>query len=161
MTALRFPNSPEAIANLALLVLYPIAWFAPLARAGLLPFFTGNELSIASGIADLWSTDLFLAGIVAIFAVVAPYLKTILLAAIQMGRVGGPRWIGVVSIAGKLSMADVFLLALYIVLVKGVGIGHVETAWGLYLFTACVLGSVAISLLTEHRLKVMRFEEAR
>ncbi|MEL6793328.1 MAG: paraquat-inducible protein A, partial [Pseudomonadota bacterium] len=80
---------------------------------------------------------------------------------IQTGLVGGPRWIGVISIAGKLSMADVFLLALYIVLIKGVGVGHVETAWGLYLFTACVLGSVAIALITERRLKAAAVEEAR
>ena len=139
--------------NLALLVLLPIAWFAPLAHAGILPFFSGSELSIASGIVDLWATDIFLAAIVAAFAVVAPYFKTILLAAIHMRLVGGPRWIGVLVIAGKLSMADVFLLALYIVLVKGVGIGHVETGWGLYLFTICVLGSVALAMATERTIK--------
>ncbi|MEL7464624.1 MAG: paraquat-inducible protein A [Pseudomonadota bacterium] len=148
-------------ANLSLLIFYPIAWFAPLARAGLLPFFTGNELSIASGIADLWETDVYLAAIVAVFAVVAPYLKTILLAAIQTGLVGGPTWISVVSIAGKLSMADVFLLALYIVLIKGVGVGYVETAWGLYLFTACVLGSIAVAMMTERRLKAPVVEGTR
>ena len=37
-------------------------------------------------------------------------------------------------------MADVFLIALYIVMVKGVGIGHVASAWGLWLFTFCVRG---------------------
>ena len=45
-------------------------------------------------------------------------------------------------------MADVFLIALYIVVVKGMGVGRVETAWGLYLFTACILASVAISILS-------------
>lgn len=35
-------------------------------------------------------------------------------------------------------MADVFLIALYILLAKGVGVGYVEPAWGLWLFTACV-----------------------
>lgn len=153
MKAPPLPRDWLAVANLSLLALYPVAWLAPLARAGVLPFFTGSELSIASGILDLWGTDVFLAVIVALFAVVAPYLKTILLSAIQLGRVRGPRWIGVVSIAGKLSMADVFLLALYIVLVKGVGIGHVETAWGLYLFTALVLVSLFLALSTERRLK--------
>ena len=43
-------------------------------------------------------------------------------------------------------MADVFLIALYIVVIKGMGIGRVETAWGLYLFTFCILLSLALSL---------------
>lgn len=146
-------NRTLIAANLSLLILYPIAWTAPLARAGLLPFFTGSELTIISGIVDLWETDVFLAAIVAIFAVVAPYLKTILLLSIQVSRVDGRRWIGAVSVAGKLSMADVFLLALYVVLIKGVGIGHVTTAWGLYVFTACVLGSMVIAYLVERDLK--------
>jgi hypothetical protein len=41
-----------------------------------------------------------------------------------------------------------FLIALYIVLVKGVGLGSVETAWGLYMFSGCVLASIVISQLT-------------
>lgn len=135
-------------ANLSLLLLYPIAWTAPLARAKILPFFSGSEISIFSGIADLWESDAFLAVIVALFAVVAPYLKTILLSAIQVGLVPEERWIGVSELAGKLSMADVFLIALYIVVVKGVGIGDVETAWGLYLFTSLVLASLALAILS-------------
>ncbi|MEM7423849.1 MAG: paraquat-inducible protein A, partial [Pseudomonadota bacterium] len=58
-----------------------------------------------------------------------------------------PLW--VIEIIGKLSMADVFLVALYIVAVKGVGIGHVETAWGLWLFTACVLTSIGVGWATK------------
>ena len=46
-------------------------------------------------------------------------------------------------------MADVFLIALYIVLAKGVGVGRVETAWGLYLFTFCVLASMLITHMTK------------
>lgn len=133
-------------ANLSLLVFYPIAWFAPLAHASLLPFFRGTELTIFSGISDLWDSDIFLAIIVSIFAVVMPYFKTILLAAIQFGLVQGPRWMTTLEIAGKLSMTDVFLLAMYVVIVKGVGVGHVDIAWGLYLFTALVLTSLTITI---------------
>ena len=50
-------------------------------------------------------------------------------------------------------MADVFLIAVYVVLAEGVGIGRVETAWGLYLFTACVIGSMAITYLTRKALR--------
>jgi uncharacterized paraquat-inducible protein A len=49
---------------------------------------------------------------------------------------------------GKLAMADIFLIALYITVAKGIGVGRIETAWGLYLFTACILLSLWISLLT-------------
>lgn len=143
-------------ANLSLLILYPIAWLAPLAHAGILPFFRGTELTILSGINDLWRTDTFLAIIVSIFAVVMPYFKTILLAFIQFGLVQGPRWMTTLEIAGKLSMADVFLLAMYVVVVKGVGVGHVDIAWGLYLFTALVLTSLAITI--SHK-RLQRVEE--
>ena len=52
---------------------------------------------------------------------------------------------------GKLAMADIFLIALYIVLVKGIGLATVEVAWGLYLFTGCVLLSLVIGWTTEKR----------
>ena len=50
---------------------------------------------------------------------------------------------------GKLAMADVFLIALYITLTKGIGVGRIEVAWGLYLFTACIFASLWIGLRTE------------
>ena len=43
-------------------------------------------------------------------------------------------------------MADIFLVAIYIVVAKGVGVGRLEVAWGLYLFTACVLMGFLMSL---------------
>jgi uncharacterized paraquat-inducible protein A len=46
-------------------------------------------------------------------------------------------------------MADVFLIALYIVIVKGAGMVTVEVAWGLYLFTACILLSLLVSWRAE------------
>ena len=32
----------------------------------------------------------------------------------------------------------------YVTLSKGIGIGRIETAWGLYLFTGCILASLFI-----------------
>lgn len=55
-------------ANLALLVLFPIAWFAPLMRAGLLPLFGLSEISVISGLQSLWESDVFLALMVTFFA---------------------------------------------------------------------------------------------
>ncbi len=139
------------LANLALLVLFPVAWFAPLMRAGILPLFGLSEISVISGLQSLWQSDVFLALLVTIFALFAPYLKTIGLACVHFGLMRR-KVLGVLSWLGKLAMADVFLIALYIVVVKGVGFARVETAWGLYLFTACILASIAISILTAREL---------
>jgi paraquat-inducible protein A len=135
------------VANLALLILFPVAWFAPLLRAGLLPFFDLDAISVVSGLQALWEKDVALALLVTFLAVFAPYLKTIGLALVQFG-LASPRILKALHILGRLAMADIFLIAIYIVLAKGVGVGRVETGWGLYLFTFCVLASLAISHLT-------------
>ncbi|WP_333713358.1 paraquat-inducible protein A [Yoonia sp.] len=135
------------IANLSLLILFPIAWFAPLMRAGLLPLFGLSEISVISGMQALWDSDVALALLVTTFALFAPYLKTIGLALVHFDLLKD-QTIPVLSWIGKLAMADVFLVALYIVVFKGVGIGRIETGWGLYLFTACILASILISALT-------------
>mgnify|MGYP001627768150 CR=1 FL=1 len=72
--------------NLSLLILFPVSWFAPLVRAGLLPIFGLSEISVMSGIASLWRTDIALALVVALFALIAPMAKTIALVMIQTGR---------------------------------------------------------------------------
>ena len=134
-------------ANLSLLILFPIAWFAPLMRAGLLPIFGLSEISVISGMQSLWKSDVALALLVTAFALFAPYLKTIGIALVHFNLLKD-KTIPALSWIGKLAMADVFLIALYIVVFKGVGIGKVETGWGLYMFTACILASIVISALT-------------
>jgi len=131
--------------NLSLLVLFPIAWAAPLMRAGFLPFFSLNEISILTGIGDLWGKDVFLAIVVTFFALVAPFLKVMGTALIQFCMIN-KKALPLLSVLGKLAMADVFLVAIYIVVAKGVGVGRLETGWGLYLFTFCVLLSYTITL---------------
>lgn len=135
-------------ANLALLILFPIAWFAPLLRAGLLPLFGLSEISVISGLQSLWGSDVFLALLVTFFALFAPYVKTLGLALVQFDLLDR-KVLPALTALGKLAMADIFLIALYIVLAKGVGVGTVEVAWGLYLFTACILTSLGISLLSK------------
>ena len=141
---------PIPLLNLSLLVLFPVAWAAPLVRAGVLPMFGMSEISVLSGLVSLWQTDRFLALVVAFFAVVAPLAKTLCLAGIHLGRMS-PRLLPVLGWLGRLAMADIFLIALYITVIKGMGIGRIETAWGLYLFTACILASLGISVWTKAR----------
>ncbi len=144
---------PLKLANLALLILFPFAWFAPLMRAGLLPLFGLDEISVVTGLQSLWDTDVILALIVTTFAIFAPWLKTLGLALIHF-NLASPKLLPALHIMGKLAMADIFLIALYIVLVKGIGLATVETAWGLYFFTTLILASLAISILTARQQQV-------
>lgn len=136
--------------NLALLFLFPVAWFAPLMRAALLPVFGMDEISVITGLQSLWQSDAALALLVTFLAIFAPYAKTIGLALLHFSLLS-PRALPLLQILGKLAMADVFLIALYIVIAKGAGHVTVETAWGLYLFTACILASFLVSWRAEAR----------
>ena len=93
----------------------------------------------------------FLALIVTIFALVAPYIKTIGTALIQWDLLDA-RVQPALNILGKLAMADIFLIALYITLAKGILYATIETAWGLYLFTFCVLLSLLVSVMSSSAL---------
>ena len=140
---------PLRIATLALLILFPVAWLAPLARARVLPLFSGSEITILGGVIELSKSDVFLCAIVAIFAILIPYAKTLALLAAQFGLFHDNRRAAkMVAALGKLSMTDVFLIAVYVVAVKGVGIGQIDIQWGLYLFTVLVLVSIAVSWAT-------------
>lgn len=131
-------------ANLSLLILFPIAWFAPLMRAALMPIFGMDEISVITGLQALWETDAALALVVTFLAIFAPVAKVAGRALIDFGLLS-PRVSGALHVMGKLAMADVFLIAIYIVLVKGIGVATIETAWGLWLFTGCVLASLLLS----------------
>ena len=124
--------------NLSLLVLFPLSWFAPLLRAGLLPLFGLDEISVITGLQSLWESDVALALLVTLLAIFAPLAKTIGLALLDFGLLS-PRALPALHWMGKLAMADVFLIALYVVVAKGVGLATIEVAWGLYLFTGCIL----------------------
>ena len=132
------------LANLSLLILFPVAWFAPLMRAAILPIFGMDEISVITGLQSLWDSDAALALIVTFLAIFAPYAKTLGLALLHFNLLS-PKVLPALEVLGKLAMADVFLIALYIVIVKGAGYVTIETAWGLYLFTGCILASILIS----------------
>lgn len=146
--------------NLCLLLLYPVAWAAPLMRAGLLPLFSLSEISVLTGLQSLWATDVFLALVVTAFALFAPYLKTIGLALCHFDLLS-PRALPALHLLGKLAMADIFLIALYITLAKGIGLGRIEIAWGLYLFTFCILLSLLIGWKSEQSLNSVRIVDPK
>ncbi len=134
------------MAHVALLALYPVAWGAPILTAGLLPWFGQDNISILSGILALLGSDPILGLLIAVLAIIAPFGKTVLgLASLVLDRdiLGA----SVAWLMSRLAMADIFLVSLYIVIAKGVGVGHIQTRWGLYVFTLCVLLSMVLSLI--------------
>lgn len=133
--------------NLALLIAFPVSWFAPLMEAGLTVWFGLDAISVVTGLQSLWPEDPGLALLVTAFALFAPMLKTIGLALLHFNMLSA-KTLPALTWIGKLAMADVFLIALYVVIAKGIGYGTVNTAWGLWMFTGCILCSIIISSLT-------------
>lgn len=148
------------LVNLLLLGLFPVAWQAPLARAEVAWLFTTDEISIFSGIIDLWESDTFLCVVVALFAVVAPYLKTVALVYAQFSEAEAARRIlPALEFLGRVSMTDVFLVAFYVIAYRGVG--EIVVDWGLYLFTGLVLVSIWSSWATRRaKFETLPREEA-
>lgn len=142
------------IANLSLLILFPVAWFAPLMKSGLLPFLSLTENSIISSLQGIWAHDIYLALLMTFFAIFAPYIKVIGLALIHFDLMS-TKVSNALTFIGKLAMADIFVIATYLVIFTGIEVagvrGRIETAWGLYLFTGCVIASLLISVLSKRR----------
>ena len=131
---------------LASLVVVPVTWWLPLFTARV-PFLWRHEVSIASGLVELWRLDLVLFAAVLLFSVIAPLAKGLALAWVwfRLPATRAQAWLGRLALLGKLSMTEVFLLAVIIVGLKGVGIGTVEVSWGLQAFVLAVLLSLAAS----------------
>ncbi|RED11323.1 paraquat-inducible protein A [Pontivivens insulae] len=129
--------------NAALLILYPVAWVAPMIETRVFWLLGGGQISLLGGLQTLWSESWPLACLVALLAVIMPYAKVVLTQLAYhrpMPLIGQALpWIA------RLSMADIFLIALYIVLAKGIAGASVTPQWGLWLFTGCVLLSLWIS----------------
>ena len=136
--------------NLLLFVLFPVSWFAPLMHAGYLPLFGLSEITILSGLQSLWASDIILALIVTFFALFAPLLKTLATALVQFGYLSEKAQ-PTLGLLAKFSMADVFLVALYITVIKGISFGRIEVGWGLYLFTFCVIASLVVHFFSTRK----------
>jgi len=142
-----------ALANVATVLVLPVIWFLPLLRSSAF-LFIKSEISIVSGATELYDSDFFLFLVIVVFAMIMPLVKSMLYVWIWFGNISehkGMLWLG--GAAAKLSMTDVFLLALAIIGVKGLGVGSIEVLSGLYVFAAVVLGSNAISIFTDVQIK--------
>ena len=128
------------------LALVPVTWWLPLFTARV-PFLWRHEVSIASGLVELWRLDLMLFAAVLLFSVLAPLAKGLALVWVwhRMPRTGAAQALDRLALLGKLSMTEVFLLAVIIVGIKGVGVGRVDVAWGLPAFVVAVVLSLVAS----------------
>ncbi len=153
MTSLYHQSGPlgrmAAWGNLALIAILPITWFLPLLKNKAF-YVLSSEITLWTSVVELFQTDIFLALIIAIFAMIMPLAKCGLYAYLWFvtdGSSAALRKAG--SILSKLSMIDVFLFALIILAVKGLSIGSIEPQFGLYAFSSAVLLSLAVSVVTE------------
>lgn len=136
----------------ALAVAFPVAWFAPLmtVRVRFAFWSEGTQLSIVSTLQAVWGEDAVLGLLMTFAAVVAPAVKVLGTALVLM-RLLSPRAQGVLWHVGRLAMADVFLIAVYVALYRGISGGTLAFGWGLWLFTGCVLASLMLGALADRR----------
>jgi uncharacterized paraquat-inducible protein A len=136
------------------LVALPVTWWLPLFVARV-PFLWREDVTVMNGLAALWDLDRLLFAVVLLCSVLAPIAKlaTTLHVWYRAPLAAAPRALRRLTLLGKLSMAELFLLAVVIVGFKGLGIGRIEVAWGLDAFAAVVILSFALSLWAEAAVK--------
>ena len=135
--------------NLTLLAILPITWFLPLLKNKAF-YILSSEVTLWTSVVELFQTDIYLALVIAILAMIMPLAKCALYAYLWFvtdGSSTGLRKAG--SILSKLSMIDVFLFALVILVVKGLSIGSVQPQYGFYAFSTAVILSLGVSVITE------------
>jgi len=128
------------------LIALPFTWFLPLFRTELLVFLD-NEVTVIGAAKTLFKADLALFAVIVLFGMVVPVAKLagLVYAWALQPRAQGRASIGALSKISKFSMLDLFLIAVTIVGLKGVGLGKVEIAYGLYAFAGAVLMILALS----------------
>lgn len=140
------------VVTCALGLAFPVAWFAPLLTVQLKFAFwaPGTEISLVSTLQSLWAEDPVLALALSFLTLVAPTLKVLGSGLILTGLLS-PRTETALWAVGRLAMADVFLIVVYMALFKGIDGGTLEIRWGLWLFTLSVLASLGLSLFIAAR----------
>ena len=135
-----------------LAIAFPVAWFAPLmtVKVRLIFWASGTDVTVISTLQALWSDDPVLALVLSFLTLVAPMLK-LLGAALIVLHLISPRIEGALWLLGRLAMADVFLMVVYMALFKGLDGGTITPGWGLWAYTGAVLGSLGLSLWLARR----------
>ncbi len=112
-----------------------------------------NSYSVWAGVVALWHQhDYALAAVLFFFSIIFPLAKLLALAVIWFVKLADDQrtallhWL---SLLGKWSMLDVFVVAILIVLVKLGPLVHVEPRAGVYVFAAAIISSMLTTMYVE------------
>lgn len=146
---MRIAPALTIAACLVIAGLFATSWFAPLMVVQIKYAFwmAGTQISLISTLQGLWASDPILALVLSFLTLMAPMVKLLGTGLIAAGLLD-PKTKGLLWVLGKLAMADVLLIVLYIAIFKGLDGGTITTQWGLWLYTGAVLASLALSLAT-------------
>lgn len=115
--------------------------------------FWKDEYSLFTSMRMMWTNGYhILAAVIFLFSIIFPYVKLIALTVIwfyPMAAAARKTAIFWLSMLGKWSMLDVFVLALLIVLLESKHFVKAEPRPGVYVFAGAILVSMVVSLLVE------------
>ena len=139
-------------AYLALLILFPVAWFTPLIQfeAGIwwVPFsYQAGQKSTIQALSLLWDANLILALSITILVIFLPLLKIIgsLLVLIDILAY---RIQPFLSYFGKFSSVEIFVAAILIVVATEMSALQITALWGTYLLLGCVILSFILQFFS-------------
>lgn len=119
--------------------------------------FWQDEYSLFTSIKGMWRSEHYvLAIVIFFFSIIFPFAKLLALMMVwyrSMPAEKRDRVLHWLSLLGKWSMLDVFVIAVLIVLTQSKGYVDAEAQVGLYIFAAAILLSMAVSLRIEHLAK--------
>jgi paraquat-inducible protein A len=141
-------------AAISVAILFPVTLVVPILSTRI-PLLSYNEIVLARVAYDLFRTDKVLFVIVVVFGIIVPWCKSVLSCFFWyfLSSPAHARYFDLLALLGKLSMLDIMLLAIFIVAFKGLGIGHVEIRYGLYVYVSIVLVSFFVSLFMTRRVR--------
>jgi paraquat-inducible protein A len=136
-------------------ILLVAGWVLPIMTVERL-LFLSREISILQGVAELWSEDeAFLAVVIGAFSVLLPAVKLALALYLWFHAEAGSQQLrhalGLLELAGRWSMLDVFVVALLVVAIRTSLIDDVTVHPGVYVFTAAIV----LSLVVVQRMAVL------
>jgi paraquat-inducible protein A len=136
-------------------ILLVAGWMLPIMTVERL-LFLSREISILQGVAELWSGDeAFLAIVIGAFSILLPAIKLALALYLWFHAEAGSqqlrRALGLLELAGRWSMLDVFVVALLVVAIRTSLIDDVTVHPGVYVFTAAIV----LALVVVQRMAVL------
>lgn len=132
-------------AALGLMIAFPVIWFAPLFSLKITLRFWADatQFTVISTLQTLWRDSPGIALLVSFLALFAPMVKLLGIILSQHGLIS--RHLGpALTVMGRLAMADIFLIALAVAMIRGLDGGNITIHWGFWAFAGAVLAALAL-----------------